>query len=333
MSVLNTSGSTLCIVASPFQCLCLFEALSFFQITDYDVLVGYSDELSLSKIDALLRVKGIDYSKARIAHVIKDILPLWKRIKKSYSNFIIADFNNRNGYSLACLLGEKHSTICFIDDGAQAYGFFATPPTRKHYKQSVEFVFSLYNYIGRLKSFERPVYYTIYGVQSDEFDIFRNNLSLMKSNASTERKDVFIIGTNSSMLSFKNHSYFDYLENLFKWIRYNCSGNNMFYCPHRRDLNNEDVIAFCKRNRVQVFDTEISVEYDFINQSINPMAIIGFNSNALYTLHQIYPASNCYTIKFELKDDIQDKNNNMLTNKMQEQGIMVLDVFNWKYSR
>ena len=118
--MLNISGFTLCIVGSPFQCLCMIEALHYFNITDYDVLVGYSDKLSLGKIEALLNTKGICYTKAKTAHVVKDILQLRKTFRKRYTNFIIADFDNRNGYSIACLLAKINATICYIDDGAQA---------------------------------------------------------------------------------------------------------------------------------------------------------------------------------------------------------------------
>lgn len=325
--MLNLTGPTLCIVASPFQCLCMFEALKHFNITDYDVLVGYQDTFSLEKIDFLFKKKNISYYKARTAHIIKDILPIRKQIKKRYSSFIIADFENRNGYSLACLLAKRNATICYIDDGAQAYQFFSNPPIKKHYNLAVDLVFSFYSLIGSCKRLQKPIYYTVYDVQSDDYKIVKNELSLLKKELTGEEKGVYIIGTNSSMLEFKDYSYFDYLSKLLAFIENKYPGESVFYCPHRRDLNNKIVFDYCDEHSISIFDTEVSVEYDFIEKGINPKAIIGFNSNALYTLHIIYPESDCRTVLYHLLSDEDEIGNVLLAGKLQDQGILGLNLF------
>ncbi len=324
--MLNLTGSTLCIVASPFQCLCMFEALHHFNITDYDVLVGYCDELSLDKIDSLFKKKGIPYIKLKTAHVIKDLLFVGRRIKKRYTNFIIADFDNRNGYSIACLLAKRSATVCFIDDGAQAYQFFSVPPVRKTFKKKVKAVYTIYELLGSIKHIIRPIYYTVYDVSSDDYHIIRNDMFLMRSGLKGIMNGIYIIGTNSSVLEFRDKSYKEYLAALLKYIRNSFGETPVFYCPHRRDLNNEQVLDYCRLNNIFVFDTQISVEYDFVEKRINPKAIIGFNSNALYTLHILFPESICQTVRFHLVDQERDKRNSDLTNKLQEKGISVVEL-------
>ena len=85
-------------------------------------------------------------------------------------------------------------------------------------------------------------------------------------------------------------------------------------------------MKFCTEKSVELFDTEISVEYDFYSKNINPKAVIGFNSNALYTLHMLYPETACQTVYYRLQSNEIDRVNCELAAKMQEQGISIINV-------
>ena len=92
-------------------------------------------------------------------------------------------------------------------------------------------------------------------------------------------------------------------------------------------MNKKAIIDFCNKNEIKVFDSEISVEYDFINKGLTPRLIIGFNSNALYTLHIIYPDAICQTVGFHLNNKEKDRRNLYLADKLQNNGIEIIDVF------
>jgi hypothetical protein len=63
-----------------------------------------------------------------------------------------------------------------------------------------------------------------------------------------------------------------------------------------------EYLDLLESNEIELFDTKVSVEYDFYVNNINPAIVIGFSSTALYTLKFIYPQAQVNNIYISLSD-------------------------------
>lgn len=320
-------GTTLFLVASPFQCLCLLEAIRHFKIGDYEVMVIYSDKYSLAKIDTLLKRNNISYTKKRVAHLFFDVMPFFFTKHNYYKNIFIGDLNSRNFFAIAYIFASFRANIYVLDDGNQALSFFSSTPRKINYKLSIRLVLFFYDIIRIVKFVKRPIFFTIFNVESNKYKIVNNPMSLLKTQELNEQSGVYIIGTNSSMLVFKDFTYEEYLTRLHKLISFRYPADNIFYCPHRRDSNQKKIQSLCEQLNISVFDAKIAIEYDFIEKKVNPKLIVGFTSNALYTLKIIYPNSIVETIMYTLISDVADQEIRIIRSRMEESGITTLNVF------
>ena len=117
----------------------------------------------------------------------------------------------------------------------------------------------------------------------------KNTFSSLVPDA-TLKKNIYIIGTNSDMLLFKDLSYSEYLRHLASYIKNRYPEEKVFYCPHRRDSH--DYSGLVSDLGWCMFDTKFSVEIDFVQGKLYPLFIVGFGSTALLTLKKIFPDRN-----------------------------------------
>lgn len=320
-------GSTLFIVGSPFQCLCMLEAIDRFELTDYDILVAYCDRLSLDKITRLLDSIGLDYSIRFYGHIIKTVLPLAFERHRYYKNVFLGDYYG--GYeALAAFFAGINCRIHYIDDGIQALEIF-TDCAKPRYKSSrIAFVFGMYHALFKLKGGKEQVFYTIYPVSSNRFTVIHNSFKRLRSLSHGEKAGVYIIGTNSSVLKFKGTTYPVLLKELVRYVKTVRRDEPIFYCPHRRDTNNVSNYELCETLGISIYNTEISVEYDFAIKGINPSFVIGFTSNALYTLKMIFPDSDIETVLYHLEDEQADIRTSVAIRGLNAVGIRSIELPN-----
>ena len=318
-------GSTLFIVGSPFQCLCMLEAIDYFQIRDYDILVVYSDGMSLGKIKKLLEDKNLRYSVRHYAHIIKTVLPVIFSRHRHYKNVVLGDYFG--GYeALASIYAGLGCRIHYIDDGNQALEIFSDCSRKRYKSKKIAFVFALYNLLFRLKGGKEHIFFTIYPVETDRYEIVHNGFQHLKGATCGEKSGVYIIGTNSSALEFKDVTYDEMMRKLTENIKARFPGEKILYCPHRRDRNNEQVFALCSELGIDIYNTEVSVEYDFASKGFNPSLIVGFTSNALYALRMIYPESEIETVLYHLQDERADESTAVIVEGMKKVGIKAIDI-------
>ena len=319
-------GKSLFVVNSPFQCLCMLEAISYFKITDYNVLISYLDNTSTPMVEKLLKEKKIKYSKTHFNHIVKSIFPLIFKPHRRYKNIFLGYYYNYCDLAAAYIYGAFRGQIYYLDDGIQAYEIFSDNP-RKRFRNTITFIIFLYKIIGMIKMMPKEKFFTIYDVQSKEIEIIRNPFNCLICTNEETRKDIYIIGTNTDIIKFSNHSYFDYLISINKIIRDKYPNDDVYYCPHRRDSNNSKIFNFCKQNGISIFHTTISVEYDFAITGIYPRIIIGFNSNALYTLHFMFKNAEVYTVEYDTIPETRNKETKLLRKKLNDVGIKSLQLF------
>ena len=116
-------------------------------------------------------------------------------------------------------------------------------------------------------------------------------------------KGIYIVGTNSGLLPIKNHSYEDYLYTLILRVKNSFPNEIIYYCPHRRDKNILSVLDFCRKEGVEIFNTQVSLEADFVSKGIVPKYIAGFGSNALITLRILYQGAIIENIALDFESE------------------------------
>ena len=120
------------LVGSPFQCLCAFEAINHYQISDsvFEIVSGNQSERDY-QIFNLLNRKGYKFSKTEIRHSV--LTPFVVRIRNVYYSFIrpyvfrnpIYDYLFIGDYRFGIDSGIQHlyevrkgGKAVFLDDGA-----------------------------------------------------------------------------------------------------------------------------------------------------------------------------------------------------------------------
>ncbi|MDD4527585.1 MAG: hypothetical protein PHF25_06060 [Candidatus Margulisbacteria bacterium] len=306
----------------------MMEAINYFHIDNYEVLVTYSDNNNLDKIDALLKKNKIQYKKKKVAHIVYGVIPFLFSKHRHYRNIFIGYLYSESSIAIAYILGSFRSKIYILDDGVQILSFFSPYPRKMQYKFKFKIVLFFYKLIGIIKLVKGPSFFTIFNVSSNKYEITKNPLSLLKSKSKeyNKTKGIYIIGTNSSKLDFKYYSYEEYLIALHKDVSYRYPNESIFYCPHRGDQNLKTIFSLCRQLNITIFDTKISVEYDFIENNISPKLVIGFTSNALYTLSLIYPNAIIETVMYSLNSENDNKEIQIIRNRMMENGITTVKV-------
>lgn len=319
-------GSTLFLIGSPFQCLCMLEAIDHFDIVVYDVLILYNDLHSLDKIHILLSEKGIPYQKKKVAHLLYDVVPFILRSHNYYDNIFIGNFYSEQSIALANIYGKFRAKIYYLDDGVQALSYFSSRPRKIKNTFKVRGVIGFYRLIGVFKLIRKPIFFTIFDVKSDTYHIIRNTLSTLISKISAHSEGIYIIGTNSSILEFRDYNYIHYLKALYQYISFRYPNEKIYYCPHRRDTNLHEIYALCDTLNIEVFHTKVSVEIDFINEKVTPKYIFGFTSNALYTLKMLFPAAEIMTVMYHLTSYDADYETQIIRNEMLKSGISTVNI-------
>ena len=319
--MINITGSTLFIVGSPFQCLCMLEAINHWKLVDYDVMVN-TTRTNEQMMSRLLIEKGIRYKSNYRVHLSKDIIPLFFSKHKHYNNVFIGNYYSLVYQDMAVAFSKRKAKVLCLDDGIQALQLFSDNPRKVKNKVWVDFIQTFVSLYAFIKAVKKTYFFTIYNVKSNKFIIEKNTFDILKTKNGKETDGIYIIGTNSSMLVFKDREYKDMIFMLVDRCKKDFPGQPIFYCPHRRDVNNKSILALLKESDVECFDTKISVEYDFVQRDIYPKAIFGFNSNALFTLHSIFPNTIANNIYFELNDKSRDMEASIIRNKLKEYGVL-----------
>lgn len=319
-------GRTLFLIESPFQCLCMMEAIQHFKITSYEVMIPYGDEYSNEMMFRFLNENSIMYEARPIAHIIYDVGPLVFS-KKKFKSIFVGNYSATKSYPLAVAMAGFNSTINYLDDGTQAMTLFSEHPKPRYDKLSIKIIIYLYRILAFIKRVRESVFFTIYDVKSDKFIIEKNEFSLLRSDNGKVKSGVYIVGTNSSILKFADVSYLDYVKALVERARIQYPEEQIYYCPHRRDANNDANEPLFQKMGIQLFKTNISVEYDFYTKQITPIYVIGFLSNALFTLNMMYPDSIIETVSYQLDNQEQNKENQIIEKELNNNGIRSVYLF------
>ena len=317
-------GKTAFFIGSPFQCLCALEAINVFNVSNYDFYI-YDTIPGSDMLKRLLEKKGILFQPiVRKKHLLYYLLFLFKKHPRYESVFIGNMFDNVS-YAISSLYVCNYPSLFYMDDGIQALAYFGGQNMINPLKKTG--VAKVFESIYKLKGIKRKALFTIYDVSTKHIEVIHNGLSLFKFNSTNPLKGVYIVGTNSSALVYKGRNYFDYLNSLFLFIQEHFHEEEIFYCPHRRDSNNIRIKGLCIERGIHYYNTNVSIEYDFVENGVNPLCVIGFASNALFVLKAIFPNSVINTVHYDLDNEDADRVAKVLENKLNENGISSINIY------
>ena len=293
------------IVNSPFQCLCMFEAINHYSFSNYDV-VFRPDSIKLNNemVKRVLNEKGIVFSINRM-HPVYDIFPLIFKKKKKYDVLFNGDYYSGGVYAyyFSILSSKRHGSLIYFDDGVETLRAYSKPPQKRTLNMKYFGLHLFCKTVEWLKGIGKPRFFTIFDVESERFITEHNDLTILRNKvAESNQRGVFIIGTNFDGIDVDKEEYFCLLTKLILYFQKKYPKEIIWYCPHRRNKDNEELMKLLKDNNVSVFNTQITVEYDFVQKQIYPVHIAGFGSTALYTLKNIFPESVIDNVAMQLRN-------------------------------
>lgn len=309
---------TAALVSSPFQALCALEALKYFNCNYVDFYT-IEDAQNTAKIRTLLSDNGIALN---VLQPSKNTAS-WYREHfglKRYTKLIVGDIFSFPLLILTSIMAKYKSQVIFVDDGNSTLTI--NNGSIPKYTKSLKW--RLAQSLLCLKNTEK-VLFTIYPIEHyRNMTIITNTFKTLTSDICEQQPlGVYIIGTNTSMLNIDRDRYQSTLLQIKKYYK----SEMVWYCPHRRDAN--CFADFCISNKIKMYDTRVSVEYDFIQQKNNPKIIIGFGSTALCTLKKIYPFAEIYNVHFETSDIRIAKAYEYISVFLKSQGVLTCSMDYW----
>lgn len=287
-------------INSPFQALCMLEAIEEFEIDDYKVyLVLYDDTRNAQLITLLnnndVRYEIIEGSKNCFWNYLTLFLSLrWNRYKRSF----IGHYNTDSFFYYALKYASCRSDIVYLDDGAATISLLNNTFRRSF---GGGLVFVLFRVVAFIKCISLNNLYTIYsGITNNKFDIHICNFKRLAALSSGSQKGgVIIIGTNSSIYcrvnSLSECDYKLFLDSQFDSIRRKYPNEKISYVPHGRDVSSIPK-NLCKKYNFEFKRVDSTVEIYVLSSVYIPIAIYGFTSSALFNLKKMIPSCDVFNI-------------------------------------
>lgn len=308
------------IINSPFQAICALEAMSHYEV-QFAFFYMFDTQVNHRMVAPLIDGKGsIVYIKHQNEGTIHLIKLLNSSVKERFDDVFIGDYFSFSNYVVALHVANFRAQFRYLDDGNSTLAI--TPPIsrqRPRSRSEKQWYVVLEAY-RKMKSIKSSLF-TIYELGSGcPLSVEHNDFNSLVPNEVASQKGIYVIGTNTSAISLRGNQYEYYLKSIDRSIRERCYSADVYYCPHRRD--NNDWTTVVDSLGWKVFDTEISVEVDFVRCGIYPLEIIGFGSTALFTLKKIFPQSDVYTIVMELQNESDNKTYREIETYYEQNGIL-----------
>lgn len=286
---------TVFVIYSPFQAICVYEAIAKYKIESPDIfcLGGYYLQKN-GKTPLLLKELGLSFQVLELSSYHNLFVELLKkRNKNQYERCFIGDFFDPNLRLFASLSLTHNGSLYFLDDGASTLTAINTKRPLSIPSLRVKVKYIIPQMLSLLKRHNKK-FFSIFdteGGDKNELIAIRNRYSHNQQ----QGKGVFIIGTTYK--GFKNSkTFFSLLEKTINC--YKDPQQEIFYSPHRAAVDDVTIKDICSKYGVHYIVGDYCVEVDYIKNNYNPSIIVGFGSTALFTLRKIFPDSSIYSVKY-----------------------------------
>lgn len=293
-----------CLSGSPFQAMCMIEAINTFELKDYRVLLclSHSELPRKRQLTELLDKHGITYEEESIdfkiskSERLKALIPQPKGPKLVF----IGDCNNELLIFKAFRYVADGGTLIYLDDGIATIQFFnglcqLQAKLRKYY-----------TLICRLRNicFDK-YFFTIYHDLKDGKHLsIANSFSYLsrKRKGIGEKKNIILLGTCTDdfcrMERISVDSFLREQRRLMEDIKTRYPEDDIIFVPHGRDVYKQTE-ADCAETGIIFQPTSISVEMFLLDSDFTPKAVYGYTSSALYNLRLLLPSSDMVNITFK----------------------------------
>lgn len=317
-------------INSPLQALCACQFIKQFNIKDIFIYVisGVNERNIIFQTESILKDFNYKYTLLSFNSYIE--LCRFKFDKDFKSNLcIIGDYLSPSLTLLAIKSINKNGEFIYLDDGNSTLGIFDGSRTvfNRSLRSSIKWIFP---YLGKKSKIKKESFFSIYECKNKRFSVINNNFSEIihhyRSESSPGYNGLFILGTNYKVF-LSIEEYLCFLNKVLLDLNYS-EYESVYYCPHRMELNDQEIINFCSQKGIQYHIPKGCVEVDFLVHNVSIECIVSFGSSATFTLNKIFPDAKSYIYKFpnkNMKKNIKS-NYNVLYRNMQENGIIVKSI-------
>lgn len=313
------------IVNSPFQALCATEAIIHYMVEKAHFLLFEDDSTIRKMVLPMVEAKGIVHFLETKGNLTLSIVRglTQSEWKEKYDLVFVGDYYSYGPYVAAITKAKRNARIIYLDDGNSTLSIVPPVSLERGRSQREKAYLKFWDSLAKIKHLQKTLF-TIFDLNEGcPLPVEKNTFSSLVPDA-TLKKNIYIIGTNSDMLLFKDLSYSEYLRHLASYIKNRYPEEKVFYCPHRRDSH--DYSGLVSDLGWCMFDTKFSVEIDFVQGKLYPLFIVGFGSTALLTLKKIFPDSEVKTIYMDLTSETDNKGYRSVESYYVDNGIEVIDV-------
>lgn len=314
-------------VSSPFQALCALEAINEFKVKR-PVFYLQGHEISYEMTRKYLIKNGFTYIDVAETSNAFEAIKIHHRHKK-FQYLFVGDYFSCGHFLLSMLWSKINATIVYLDDGNSTLSLL--PPTSRKRLNSGssphKIFYLLLELYKNLKGIRR-VFFSFYNLTDRGFPypIITNNLSILKTDDIVYRKyGIYIIGTNSSQIGWSREMYVDKIRIIRDYVRKN-TNEPIYYCPHRRDERQYQ--KEFQEIGIFLYETEVSVEVDFVSNKLYPSMVFGFGSTAMLTLKMLYPEAIFYNFVFHSQNQQIESGYRKIEDEFTLFGIKVTEIEN-----
>ncbi len=317
-------------INSPFQAICMLEAIKEFEITDYQVYLVLYNDIRNEQLFALLEKEAVKYEviDGNQIRLNSYFGLLYTFNSNRYKRAFIGHYNSDSFFYLALKKLSNNSDIVYLDDGAATITLL-----KGLFKRTGlgSLVFLYFKVIAKLHNISLENLYTIYGkLPNEKFNIYECDLSYLKSQSRNKtHKDIYFIGTNTSIYcnSYKipEETLYTKLEQLLISLKRKYPNEHIIYVPHGRD-ESQIPKHVCLENDIEFKKVDTTVELYIASQNTQPLAIYGFSSSALFNLIKMMPVSLVYNVILTSSYHITDERLKGMMEYYEDNGIKTIEI-------
>lgn len=317
----------LVLVNSPLQTLCAIEAIKHFSISDYVFVFLFTSIEYKKNRGALILCQEMKIPYKLIIYDSK-----LQCLKQSLSSSIGYDYavlgNYENILSLwyAIFSLRRKGKIIYVDDGTDTLSVIYKLRKQNVYRMLLLYGANIFKFIKRINN---KTFYTYFSVESSNWIILRNDFSYFRSLLSDAKQTgIYVIATNFSEVNeYLSVDYKDLLHDTICSIKKMYPSEQIFYCPHRRDTFLPTIFQLLQKYDIDIFQTLVSVEYDFLRNKIYPKAIFGYGSSALFSFNILYKDINICNIPMPMIDNPRISFYRKIDALLRDENVSVLDLY------
>lgn len=298
-----SKGPALFIIGSPFQALCAIEAIKYFSIKDYTVIVSYFyNENRQDQTYAILKLFDVDYTtlflnkRTSLTFALKCLID-----KKKYSIAFVGDFYRVIASLFSVLSLKRNGLLLYLDDGNSSIEIFKDELNPQKNKKSIKLIRNIVKKIILVKRIKDDVFFSLFSdIPNAKFQVIENtfeNIGNIFKGEQTENASLFIGAVINGFCEdnhIENCDFYRIQTALLKELKK--EWGNVIYIPHGRDKD-DHIKVICEELNVEYRVLDVCIELYLLQNKINPVTVCGFASSALFTIKRLFPASIVYNVQ------------------------------------